>query len=103
MVTFKILFQCLFSIIGEDERSSLVLLIQYGSELGNLQILVADVLDGGNDPQFGYRCDSVGRSRERNLKTGSDTNHGLGASTDGYKTDSNGREGMVMRRNLRTA
>ena len=78
----------LFSILGDDKRSSVVLVIQHSPELDDLQILVTNVLDSRNDPQFGYGRDFVGRSREGNLKTGGDANHGLGVSTDGCKTES---------------
>ena len=76
----------LFSIFGDDKRASWVLVVQYGSELDDLQILVANVLDGGNDPQLGRGRDFVGGSREGNLKTGGGASHGFGVSTDGCKT-----------------
>ena len=78
----------LCSILGDDERPSAVLVIQYSPGLNDLQILVTNVLDSGNDPQFGHGCDFVGGSREGNLKTGGGANHGLGVSTDGCKAKS---------------
>ena len=78
----------LISIFGYDERTGWVLVIQYSSGFDGFQILVANILDDGNDPQFGRGCDFVGGSREGNLKTGGGTNHGFGVSTDGRKTKS---------------
>ena len=81
----------LFPVLGDEERPSRVLVIQHGSQLEDLQILVTNVLDGGNDPQLGY-LDLVGGSRERNLKTGGGANHGLGISTEGCKIKSEERQ-----------
>lgn len=64
-----------------------MLVTQYNSELDSLQILVADVLDGGNDPQFVHGRDFIGRSRERNLETDGGTNNGLGVSTSWQGTE----------------
>ena len=69
-----------------------MLVVQHGSELGDLQILVANVLDSGNNPQFGYELDLAGGSREGNLKTGGGANHGLGVSTDDRKIKSTERQ-----------
>ena len=41
----------LFSILGNDKRPSVALVVQYSPELYDLQILVTNVLDSGNDPQ----------------------------------------------------
>ena len=69
-----------------------MLVIQHSSGLEDLQILVANVLDGGNDPKFGYGCDLVGGSREVNLKIIGDVNCGLSVDTDGRKTESDKRQ-----------
>ena len=82
----------ILSILGDDERPSRVLLIQHSSELADRQILVANVLDSGDDPDFGYRRDRVGRSREGNLKTIGGANGGLSVSADGRKTKSKERQ-----------
>ena len=42
----------IFSILSDDERLSGVLLIQHSPELADRQILVANVLDSGDDPDF---------------------------------------------------
>ena len=52
----------IFTILADDERASRVLVIQHGSELEDLQILIADVLDSGDDPHIGHRRDLVGWS-----------------------------------------
>ena len=77
-----------FSILGDDEGPSRVLVIQHSSGLADRQILVANVLDSGDDPDFGYRRDRVGRSREGNLKTTGGANGGLSVSADDCKTES---------------
>ena len=82
-----------FSIFGEDERLSRMLVIQRSSGLEDLQILIANVLDCGDDPYFGRGRDLVGGSREGNLKTTSSANRGLRISADGRKTESEERQG----------
>ena len=82
----------IFSILGDDEGLSRVLVIQHSSGLADRQILVANVLDSGDDPDFGYRRDRVGRSREGNLKTTGGANGGLSVSADGRKTESEERQ-----------
>ena len=82
----------LFPVLCDEERPSRVLVVQHGSQLEDLQILITNVLDGGNDPQFGHKLDLVGGSRERNLETGGGANHGLGISTDGRKIKSKERQ-----------
>ena len=69
-----------------------MLVIQHGSELEDLQILIADVLDSGNDPHIGRGRDLAGWSRERNLETASGANRGLGVSTDDRKAKSDQRQ-----------
>ena len=81
----------LFSILGDDESPGRVLVIQYASEFDNLQILVANVLDSGNNHQVVHGRDFACGSRERNLKTGGGGDHGLGVSTDGCETKSDER------------
>ena len=51
-----------FAVLPDDERGSTQVVIQRGSKLDNLQVLVANVLDCGNDPEFGHGCDLVGWS-----------------------------------------
>ena len=82
----------LFSTLGDDEGSPGVLVIQHGPELEDLQILVANVLDGSDDPQFGHGRDLVGGSREGNLKTTGGAGGRIGISTDGRKTKSKERQ-----------
>ena len=82
----------LFSILGGDERPSAVPVIQHSSELDDLQILIAHILDGGMNSQFGHRRNLVGRSGERNLKATSSANGGLSVSTDGRETKSDKRQ-----------
>ena len=82
----------IFSILGDDERLSSFPVIQHSSGLADGQILVANVLDSGDDPDFGYRRDRVGRSREGNLKTIGGANGGLSVSADGRKTESEERQ-----------
>ena len=79
----------LLSILTDEERAGMVLVVQHGSELEDLQILVASILHSGNDPQVRHRCDFVGGSRERDLKITSGTNFGMCISTDGGKTKGN--------------
>ena len=81
----------LLSILADDERASVVLIVQHSSELDDLQIFVARVLHGGNDPQIGYGWDIVGGSRDRDLKTTGGASGGFGVSTDGCKTKRNKR------------
>ena len=52
----------LLSILPDDEGMSGVFVVQHGSELEDLQILIASVLDGGGDPQVGCGRDCVGGS-----------------------------------------
>ena len=82
----------ILSILGDDERPSRVLLIQHSSELADRQILVANVLDSGDDPDFGHGRDRVGGSREGNLKTTGGASSGLSVSADGRKTESEERQ-----------
>ena len=82
----------LLPILGHDESVGGVLVIQHGSEPEDLQTLIADVLDSGDDPEVRQKCDLIGRSREKDLKTTTGVNRGLGVSTDGGKTKSNERE-----------
>ena len=42
----------LFTILLDDKRRSTEVVVQHGSELDDLQVLVADVPDGGDDPDF---------------------------------------------------
>ena len=84
----------IFSILGDDERASRVLVIQHSSGFEDLQILVAHILDGGDDPDFGHGRDLVGGSREKNLKLSGGANGGLGVGTDGHKTESKERQGV---------
>ena len=44
----------LFPILGDNERPSIGFVIQHSPEPDDLQVFVANVLDGGNDPQFGH-------------------------------------------------
>ena len=83
----------LFSILCDDERPGRMVVVQYGSELDDLQIFVANVGDSGSDPQFGHGRDIVGGSREGNLKTSGGANHGVGVSTDDCKIESYERQG----------
>ena len=39
-----------FSLLGDNERATRALVIQHSSGLEDLQILVANIPDGGNDP-----------------------------------------------------
>ena len=80
------------SILADDESPSGVLGIQHASELENLQILIASVLDGGGDPQVGCGRDFVGGSRERKFEITTGVNRGLSVSPNGGKTESNERQ-----------
>ena len=80
------------SILGDDEGLSSFLVIQHSSGLADRQILVANVFDSGDDPDFGRGPDRVDGSREGNLKTTGDANGGLSVSTDGRKTESEERQ-----------
>ena len=82
----------LFSILGDDERVSKGLIIQHSSELDDVQILIANILDGGNDHDFGRGHDLVGGSRERDLKTTGGANRRLRVSTNGRETKSKERQ-----------
>ena len=79
----------LFSIFTDNERTSGELVIQHGPVLEDLQILIADVLDSGNDPQVRHGRNFVGGSRERNLKAANGTNRGFCVGADGRKSESN--------------
>ena len=78
----------IFSILGDDERLSSFPVIQHSSGLADRQILVANVLDSSDDPDFGHGRDRVGRSQEGNLKTIGGANGGLSVSADGRKAES---------------
>ena len=94
----------IFSILGDDERLSSFPVIQHSSGLADRQILVANVLYSGDDPDFGHGRDRVGRSREGNLKTIGGANGGLSVSADGRKTESEERQReIVTRGNQRAA
>ena len=82
----------LFSILGNDEGASGVFVIQHTSEPDDLQILITNILDGGDDPDFGGGRDLVGGSRERGLKTIRGADSEIGVSADYRKTKSEERE-----------
>ena len=78
-----------FSISSDDKRLSRVLIIQHSSGLGDVQILIANVLDRSDYPDFGRGRDLVCGSRERDLEIIRGANSsGLGVSTDGRETKS---------------
>ena len=79
-------------ILGDDERPSSFPVIQHSSGLADGQVIVANVLDSGDDPDFGHGRDRVGGSREGNLKAAGGANGGLSVSTDGRKTESEERQ-----------
>ena len=91
----------LFSILGNDEGASGAFVIQHTSEPDDLQILITNILDGGNDPDFGGGRDLVGGSRERDLKTIGGADSEIGVSADYRKTKSEERE--RAHRNARAA
>ena len=49
----------LFTILPDGKRRSTEVVVQHGSELDDLQVFVANVPDGGDDPEFGRRRDFV--------------------------------------------
>ena len=75
-------------ILGDDERPSSFPVIQHSSGLADGQVIVANVLDSGDDPDFGHGRDRVGGSREGNLKAAGGANGGLSVSADDCKTES---------------
>ena len=82
----------LFSVLGDDKRSRGARVIQHSSELNDLQILIANILDGGDDHDFGGRRNLVGRSRERDLKATESVSGGLSVSIDSRETKSKERQ-----------
>ena len=90
--------------LANDERTSVVFVVQHASELEDLQILVAGVLHGSRDLQVGRECDLIGGSREGYLKTTRGTNGGTGVSTDDRKAKGDERQrehaGEEMQQNL---
>ena len=78
--------------LGDDERANKGLVIQHSSELDDVQIFIANILDGGDDHDFGRGRDLVGGSREKDLKTTGGTNGGLSVSTNGRETKSKERQ-----------
>ena len=50
----------LFPILADDKRACRAPVIQHISELQDLQILVANILDGSDDPHVGQGLDFVG-------------------------------------------
>ena len=50
----------LFAILPDDKYGSTKFVVQHGSELEDLQVFIANVLDGGDDPEFGRGRDFVG-------------------------------------------
>ena len=82
----------LFPILTDNERASREPVIQHGSRLQDLQILIANVLDSGNDPEVGHGRNFVGGGRERDLKTTDGADRGLGVNTDGRNTKNDERQ-----------
>ena len=81
-----------FAILPDDERASRALVVQHTPGLEDLQILIANVLDRGDDPEFGYGGDFVDGTRKRNFKTTNGAGRGLGVSTDGRESNNGERE-----------
>ena len=65
-----------------------MLVVQHSSGLEDLQILISDVLDGGDNPEFGYGGDFVDGTREGNIEITNGTSRGVGVSTDGRESKS---------------
>ena len=82
----------LFAVLPDDERASRVLVVQHTFGLEDLQILIANVLDRGDDPQFGHGGDFIGGTREGDIEITTGASRGIGVSTDGRKSESKERE-----------
>ena len=81
----------LFSVLADGESVKKVFVIQHGSELEDLQIHIAGVLDSCDDSEVGHGRNVVGGSGEKEFETTSGTSRGLGVSTDCGKTKSDER------------
>ena len=82
----------LFAIIPDDERASGAFVIQHSLGLEDLQIRITNILDGGDDPEFGHGGDFVDGTRERHVETTNGASRGVGVTTDGRKSKSEERE-----------
>ena len=82
----------LFFILGDDKRSRGARVIQHSSELDDLQILIANVLDGGDDHDFGGGRNLVDGSRKRDLNATGGASGEISVSTDSRETKSKERQ-----------